>query len=411
MLLSTLFCSALFAVAGCQTGSISEQPTPTEVVSEAPAPVASAVSLSPSLASMEVLQQSWVAYRDRFVQDDGRVIDREANDRSTSEGQAYTMLRAVLIDDPETFVKTFQWAENNLQRKDKTGKRIDQLWVWKWGRDAKGKWVPLDPNFASDADIDAVTALIFAARRWNRPDYLTIARTKLRDLWEYSTVEVQGKRYLLPGPAAAFYKPDALKLNPSYLAPYSFRLFAQIDPSRDWLSLARSSYDVLEESAAVSSVGLPSDWVALNPKTGKYQALKPPSSIVSRYGFDAYRVWWRIALDATWFQAPEAQRYLQAHSQHLQQLWRSQRQLPAQIDLQGNAEVNYEATSQYAALYAALRLIEPKMATEIYQQKLVPQYRNGFWDNDSAYYSQNIAWLGLLPSERFAYLVNNSPKP
>lgn len=408
-MLSTLLCSALLTVAGCQPRA-SEQP-PTPVVSKSPAPVASAVSLSPSLASMDVLQESWEAYRDRFVQTDGRVIDREANDRSTSEGQAYTMLRAVLIDDPETFVKTFKWAENNLQRQDETGKRIDQLWVWKWGKDARGKWVPLDPNFASDADIDAITALILAARRWNRPDYLTIARTKLRDLWEYSTVEVKGKRYLLPGPAAAFYKPNFLELNPSYLAPYAFRLFAQIDPDRDWLSLVHSSYQVLEESAAVSSVGLPSDWVVLNTATGKFQALEMPSPIVSRYGFDAYRVWWRVALDALWFQAPEAQRYLQAHSQHLQQLWRSQRQLPAQINLQGKAEVNYEATSQYAALYTALRLIQPAMATEIYQQKLVPQYRDGFWDNDSAYYSQNIAWLGLLPSERFVHLINLPPTP
>jgi endoglucanase len=409
VLLPILLLPAVF-MTGCHTNSVvtQTQPNPSSL-QQTPAPVASSVAIAPALANPDLLRESWVAYRDRFVQADGRVIDREASDRSISEGQAYTMLRAVLADDPETFVRTFEWAENNLQRKDESGKRTDQLWVWKWGRNAQGKWAPLDPNFASDADIDAITALILAARRWNRPDYLTIARAKLNDLWDLSTVEVKSKRYLLPGPAEAFYKPNFLELNPSYLAPYAFRMFAQIDPEHDWMSLVSSSYEVLEQSAAVSVVGLPSDWVVLNTATGKYEPLEPPSPILSRYGFDAYRVWWRVALDAIWFQAPEATRYLQTHTQHLQKLWRSQRKIPAQLDLQGNPQASYEATSQYAVLYTALRLIAPEMATEIYQQKLISVYRNGFWDNDSAYYSQNLAWLGLLPSERFVSLVNASP--
>ncbi|NEN97551.1 MAG: glycosyl hydrolase, partial [Moorea sp. SIO3I7] len=90
--------------------------------------------------------------------------------------------------------------------------------------------------------------------------------------------------------------------------------------------------------------------------------------------------------------------YLGTATQHLQSLWRSSSKLPARIDIQGKPTVTYEATSQYAMLYSALRLIKPAMARELIEQKLIPQYQEGIWDDQSAYYTQNLAWLGLLPT-------------
>lgn len=360
--------------------------------------VTSSPSLPESTANRELLEQSWVIYRQKFIQSDGRVIDYEASDRSTSEGQAYAMLRAVLIDDPTTFDLTLNWAENNLHRLDAKGKKIDQLWSWKWGKD-KGKWGAIDKNFASDADIDAAMALILASRRWKRPEYLDLARTKLRDLWNFSTIAAAGnKRYLLPGPVEAFASaPPTIYLNPSYFAPYAFRLFAQVDPSHNWLSLVESSYQVLEKSSQTSVVGLPSDWIALDTKTGRFSPVPAASKLESVYSFDAYRVWWRIAWDAELFKAPEAERYLRTATKHLQTQWRSSQRLPARINLQGKPTVNYEATSQYVMLYPALRLINPEMAQQQLENKILPRYKQGIWDDESAYYTQNLAWLGLLP--------------
>ncbi|HYX14706.1 MAG TPA: glycosyl hydrolase family 8 [Nostoc sp.] len=354
--------------------------------------------LPESTPNRELLAQSWDSYRQRFIQSDGRVIDYEASDRSTSEGQAYALLRAVLINDPATFALTLNWSENNLQRQV-GGKPTDSLWAWKWGRKEDGNWGVIDSNFASDGDIDAITALILASRRWHQPKYLELAKLKLQDLWNLSTIsKTQGKRYLLPGPVAAFV-PDAstLYLNPSYFAPYAFRIFAQVDPQHDWLSLVDSSYQVLEDSANLSKVGLPSDWVALNTKTGQYQTLPASSTLKSLYSFDSYRVWWRLSLDAAWFNSPQAQRYLVTSTQHLQKLWSKQSRLPARIDLQGKPLVDYEATSQYAMLYAAMQLVEPAIAQELLVKKILPQYKQGIWGDQSAYYTQNLAWLGLLP--------------
>jgi endoglucanase len=350
-----------------------------------------------AVSRQELLQQSWTAYRQRFIQGDGRVIDREANDRSISEAQAYAMLRAVLIDDRDTFDRTLQWAEVNLKRLD-NGKPIDSLWAWKWGKTTQGEWKILDNNFASDADVDAVTALILASRRWKNPQYLSLAKTKLTDLWNYSTIEDTTKknRYLMPGPAIAFQKQTSVQLNPSYFAPYAFRLFSQVDSTRNWLSLVDSSYRVLQQASSLSSVRLPNDWLLLDLKTNTVQPLMTANPGTSEYGFDAYRVWWRIALDHLWFKDSRARQYLQQTLEHPRQLWRSQQRIPARIDLKGKPAVTYEALSQYGMLYAALRIIDPTTAQQIEQQKLQPQYKNGFWDNDTAYYTQNMVWLGLV---------------
>lgn len=380
-----------------------ETPSPTSPSPRVTTPPVPSVTSSPVLAdataNRDLLAESWDIYRQQFIQEDGRVIDYEASDRTVSEGQAYAMLRAVLINDPTTFDLTLSWAEDNLGRIDAKGTPVDQLWAWKWGKDKAGKWGPIDPNFASDADIDAITALILAARRWQRPDYLELARVKLRDLWKYSTIAVPGgKRYLLPGPKAAFVPaPSTVYLNPSYFAPYAFRLFAQVDPNHDWLSLVDSSYYALEQSAQTSKVGLPSDWIALDTKTGQFQPMPATSKLQSVYSFDAYRVWWRVAWDAAWFAAPEAERYLETATKHLLTTWRSTSRIPARIGLQGKPTVNYDTTSQYAMLYPALAIIDPDTAKAILDKKLLPRYNQGIWDDESAYYTQNLAWLGLFP--------------
>ncbi|HEY9638874.1 MAG TPA: glycosyl hydrolase family 8, partial [Coleofasciculaceae cyanobacterium] len=299
-----------------------------QTVSATPVPSVATVS------NERLIQESWQAYRQHFIQGDGRVIDREAGDRSTSEGQAYAMLRSVLMDDRDTFERVLTWGENNLQRKRPDGSRSDRLWLWKWGKDDKGNWGAIDANFASDGDMDAITALILASRRWNRPDYLELARNKLQDLWTLATLS-GNQRYFLPGAKELFQpQPGQVYLNPSYFAPYAFRLFAQVDPSHDWMALVDSSYQVLNQSGQLSALGLPSDWIVVDTAAGTFRPSQD-AKLQSIYGFDAYRVWWRVALDAAFFQEPRAQQYLQQHLPPLQEKWRSQTAIPAQIDLKG----------------------------------------------------------------------------
>ena len=363
------------------------------------APTASvAVARVAPPATPAILAESWQSYRQRFIQADGRVIDWEAHQRTTSEGQAYALLRAVVANDPTTFAQVLKWAENNLRRLGKNGVPTDTLWAWQWGQVGGNQWGTIDANFASDADIDTIHALILAHRRWQRPDYLKLAQAKLADLWQLSTLTGEKqRRYLLPGPIRAFRQGDRVTLNPSYFAPYAYRLFAQVDPTHDWQSLVGSGYQVLTTASTLSQVGLPSDWIDLDLNTGQVSPVLAAKPGPSQYGFDASRVWWRIAIDAAAFKEPRAEQYLQKQLAHLQQLWQTNHKIPAQIDLTGHPLVNYEATSQYGMLYAAFQVTDPAIAQAIYQQKLLPQYHQGFWDNNSAYYTQNLVWFGLLP--------------
>lgn len=355
----------------------------------------------------DLLIESWRAYRDRFIQADGRVIDREDGDRTVSEGQAYAMLRAVAVNDPATFDRTYTWAKNNLARTNNEGEPTDLLWAWKWGQRPDGSWGALDPNFATDADIDAATALILASRRWSCPQYLDDARALLADIWEHGTAEFpDGSRQLIPGPAAAFrLEPDQVILNPSYFAPASFRLFAEVDPAsgtdgsanRDWNRLIDSGYTLLNDLSTFSATGLPADWIAYNPTTDTYRQLPLDHPLQSRYSFDAFRVWWRVSQDAAWFNEPRAQTYLETRTPELIRRWQQDQRLPARLTLDGGAEASYEATAHYAMLYPALRQVDPDTAAEILRQKLEPAYNDGFWDSDTAYYTQNLAWFGLLP--------------
>jgi endoglucanase len=370
-------------------------------------------------ATSEVLQQSWIAYKQRFIQSNGRVVDWEQAGQTTSEGQAYAMLRSVFTNDPDTFAQTLQWAETNLERRE-GDRRSDRLWAWHWGKTAESNAESnpegiLDPNFASDADVDAITALILASRRWNRPDYLQLAQAKLQDLWTLATIEVrpdphksaqpQTRRYLIPG-ALNTFQPEApvVYLNPSYFAPYAYRLFAQVDssPDRNWMSMVESGYWAINASSQVSLVGLPSDWVALNTETGEFHTVPVTSSLRSRYSFDACRVWWRLALDAAWFKEPRATAFLNKRLQPIREMWQSQQSVPARITLFGTSFASYEATSQYAMLYAAFQVVDPTIAEQIRQQKIMPTYKDGIWDNNSAYYVQNLAWLGLFPPSDLA---------
>src|SRR4051812_14788728 len=115
----------------------------------------------------EMLKESWVAYKERFIQGDGRVIDLKAEGISTSEGQSYALLRAAWIGDQQAFDRILEWATNNLIH----NARPDSLFGWRWGKRDNNSWGILDSATASDADEDTAFALFLAADKWRDHKY------------------------------------------------------------------------------------------------------------------------------------------------------------------------------------------------------------------------------------------------
>src|SRR5262245_55961383 len=259
-----------------------------------------------------VLKDSWDVYVAKFIQKDGRVIDYKAASITTSEGQAYAMLRAVWVGDRTTFDRTFLWAKNNLN----SGVRNDSLWAWKWGQNTDKQWRVLDEAFATDADQDAALALILASIVWNNRNYAEHAHLMLRDLWSQATVEAGGHRYLLAGDSLC--QRNVCRINPSYYAPYAYRIFGNFDKSRPWNTLVDSSYNLLQNVSGFADTKLPADWVQLNRDTGQ---IHPGTLKDSKFSYDAFRVYWRVALDRDLFQETRAAAYLDETLKWLSSAW------------------------------------------------------------------------------------------
>jgi endoglucanase len=358
------FCVA--SLVACGSGSVSE-PSPNR-----------------SPANVELLRQTWRAYVGRFIQGDGRVIDPKTGDSSTSEGQAYAMLRAVWMDDRAVFERTYTWARNNLN----AGVRSDSLWAWKWGRAPDGSWRVLDAAFASDADQDAALALIMASRQWNDATYLQDARRILADLWTSGTVVSSGRRLLLGGDSLC--QGRTCRLNPSYYAPYAYRIFAKHDPAHPWMELVEGSYYVLEATSSMTATLLPTDWVLLDSSAG---TLRLGNENDSQYSYDAFRTHWRIAADAQLHGEPRADAYLRRSLAWVVEEWKSNNRLPAAISREGVPRAGHEAPEMLAALAPAVRRFSPEVGDAMYR-RVQSGLSGGFWSDRESYYLQNWAWFG-----------------
>lgn len=346
------------------------------------------LSSTPAAGAADVLQESWKAYCARFIEADGRVVDPKGGGISTSEGQAYTMLRAVWMGDRAVFDRTYTWGLKNLN-----AVRRDRLWAWKWELAADGRGRVPDTAFASDADQDVALALILAFRAWRDERYRTDAGAILADLWKLGTIEVQGRRFLLAGDKLC--NKSTCRLNPSYAAPYAYRIFAAHDPEREWRTVVDSSYLVLETSAALAVTRLPPDWILLDTSTGR---LVLPRGKDSAFSYDAMRVYWRVELDRLLFAEPRADRYLKKTLPWLIKRWEQAGTIPAVVPSDGVNLADYEAPEMLAALMAALRPSRSNIAAA-FERRLQSLYANGIWADHAgdrkSYYLQNWAWFGL----------------
>ena len=68
------------------------------------------------LAQADRSRRNGRKYRDRFVTEDGRVLDTGNKEVSHTEGQGWAMLFAEAADDRASFAKIWQWTRDNLQR-------------------------------------------------------------------------------------------------------------------------------------------------------------------------------------------------------------------------------------------------------------------------------------------------------
>ena len=335
-------------------------------------------------SSDSVLTTMWAGYRQAFV-DGGRVTDPSTG-RTTSEGQAYAMLQAVYMDDRTTFDAVWTWTRESLQQR--TG-----LFAWLYGAQPGGSSGILDGGAATDADQDIALALLFASKRWEAPDYERSAAPIIDAIWRDLTAVVNDQRYVVAGQWAA--AADAPVINPSYLAPYAYRIFGDVDVDHDWEAVVDSSYDVLEAIAASpelgGAIGAPPNWVSIDRSSGVIGPALEMGDYGQRFSFDASRVPWRLAVDWMWFRDDRAEDLLTRFDLPRRELERTGR-VAAEYHLDGSVFADYESISMYAGVLPGLLLGGAEEAAyDVLARKIIAPLVAD--DSQVGYYDSNWAWF------------------
>ena len=342
-----------------------------------------------------VIDTTWEAHKKK-IQKDGRTLDRSRNLITTSEGQSYSLLRSVWMNDKDTFDRVWTWTKNNLQKRNE-----DKLFSWKWGQSKNNKWEVLKDeggyNSASDADIDIALALIFAYERWGKEAYLQNAKDVLNDIWKKEVVIINNKPYLTAGNWAV--AEDNPTINLSYLSPAHFEVFYRYNSENNWKLLKQTSYEILENSSTNNlgygdNTNLPSDWVSISKKDGSI-GLSTNKNQTSDFSDDAIRVPFRVALDYIWHKDERALQYLNRLS-FLKDEWVNNKKIYAGYSKDGKVTEKYESNSLYGATLPYFVITNSEIAKEIYLKKLGPLYNPDLEEfKNLGYYDENWVWFGI----------------
>lgn len=349
-------------------------------------------------SSNKQLEALWRTYKLEYLEPGtSRTLDKQRGNITTSEGQSYTLLRAVWQDDRPTFDNTLKWTNENLDRPE------DELFAARFGQLPDGSYGTLvsegGQNTASGADTDIAMALIFAARRWQDEKYLEQARRIVDDIWEEEVAVVNGKPVLVANQLEK--GKDRMIVNPSYFSPAAYRMFARIDKEHDWNALVDSSYEVLDRVSGESSLagspsqGLPPDWILIDRQTGALSA--PPGNLTTNYSDHAMRVPFRLALDHRWYKEPRAREVLSSYG-FLADRFKESGRLAAGYAQDGRVVADYEAPAMYGASAGYFAVIaSPEVYETYHRNKLGSLYdpNTQSWDSTLSYYDDNWAWFGL----------------
>lgn len=338
--------------------------------------------------ALKMLSNATAYLNQHFGQGNGSYPD--ASGKVTSESQANAMLRAVWAGDQTEFNRVWQWTQTYL---------LDQnnLLVWQWKQNKI-----IDPNSTSAADTDAALALLLASKRWNDPQLLASGKAMVQAIWEREVVTVGETPYLTAGNWAT--QGSELIFNPSYFAPYAYRIFREVDPAHNWQGVIEAGYKLLFDASSAplglsKSAGLPPEWVALERASGKLVAAKFANNQqdTTRYAYDAAQTYWRIALDLKWSNDGRAKAYLQ-QAGFLKDEVARKGSVSAEYAHDGSLlQKNSSVVSTVGAL-AAMLTLDPAAASQLYENQLLGQFNRSkpgiYWDNPDDLSAQEWGWFG-----------------
>ncbi len=321
----------------------------------------------------------WKSYTAGFMDGQVRVIDHDAGDRTTSEGQAYAMFFALVANDRTRFDGLLHWTEANLA----SGDLSVHLPAWSWGKGPDGKWGVLDSNSASDADVWMAYTLEEAGKAWGEAHYRSLGIALAKRIAAEEVIQIPGfGTALLPG-ATGFHNGDVYRLNASYLPLQLFIQLSRELPEGPWRKIAMQIPDILRGSAPN---GFPSDWAEF--KSGKGLT---PASLGS---YDAIRVYlWAGMLDSATQDRDAVLQALPGMARYLH----TNAIPPSQVKPDGTVANAKSPVGFSAALLPYLSVLNEKTLEKQQMLRVQSEFdsKSGLYGKPAKYYDQNLVLFAL----------------
>jgi endoglucanase len=326
----------------------------------------------------------WKSYTARFMDNQVRVIDHDAGDRTTSEGQAYGMFFALVANDRARFDGLLHWTESNLAGGDLSA----QLPAWLWGQAADKSWGVRDSNPAADADLWMAYTLLAAGKAWDEPHYTALGTALAKLIAAREVAQIPGFGSMaLPGPKG-FQHGTSYRLNASYVPLQVLADLAHALPDGPWQQIQAKLPALLEGSAPH---GFATDWVDVR-EGGSFA----PSAIGS---YDAIRVYlWAGMLDPETPQRDTILKALSGMGHYLQ----ANETPPEKVKSDGTIEGPKGPVGFSAALIPFLSAIDEKNLENQQESRLRSALdpTTSLYGTPAKYYDQNLALFALGFMER-----------
>jgi endoglucanase len=323
----------------------------------------------------------WENYARRFIDARGRVIDYDAANRTTSEGQSYALFFSLVANDRGQFDRVLGWTADNLSRGDIT-KRLP---AWLWGQGDFAQWKVLDENSASDSDLWIAYTLVQAGRLWQEPQLTKQGLALARRMADAEVRYLRGLGdVLLPGSKGFRPSKRVYQLNPSYMPLQLLLGLAEADPKGPWARIAERVPDVIKGAARE---GFALDWVAYREQEGFHDCPLPRPEAEASY--DAIRVYlWAGMLHPQTPGRPQILESIQGMANYLEK----NDTPPAIVSAEGEVRDPNGGVGFSAATLPYLSALGRKRGLERQQRRLNDEYQSatGLYGEPARYYDQNL---------------------
>lgn len=327
----------------------------------------------------------WKGYVSAFMDNQVRVIDHDAGDRTTSEGQAYGMFFALVANDRAHFDGLLHWTAQNLASGDLSA----NLPSWLWGRNPSNQWGVIDKNSASDADIWMAYTLLEAGKAWNEPRYTKLGSALARNIAQNEVEEIPGLGTVVaPGPTG-FQHGNSYRLNASYVPLQLIVRLAQLVPDGPWSKIAASVPKIISESAPR---GFVSDWTEFKTDSD----LQPFPTVGS---YDAIRVYlWAGMLNKSTKGRDALLNSISGMTNYL----RTNPIPPAKVRPDGSIEDPKGPVGFSAALIPYAEAIRSDQIKNQQLSRVQSEFKpqTGLFGNPARYYDENLVLFGLGHSQK-----------